>query len=85
MLFYFILFQAKELLLEKKKLEEERKNKEELEKFEKKFRPKKKQRERFRAVEEDNRSFLSRYWPTIVAFVAGVSATIYYLTRDNQF
>lgn len=63
--------------MEKKRIEEERKNREEVEKFERKLQQgRRKQRERYEPKEEP--SFLSRRWPVLLGvFVALVAVTFF--------
>lgn len=74
----WFIVQLRELEKARNREEAEKKNREELEKFEKKFQGKKKTRDRRRIVAEDERTFLTRYWPFLAAAGVAVIALVFY-------
>jgi hypothetical protein len=62
----------------RKQLEEERRNQEEVEKFQKKFQTRKKHRQRHHYEEQNSGSFHGHYWALVVG-LSGILLAFYYL------
>nr|CAD7597142.1 unnamed protein product [Timema genevievae] len=74
---------AKELERLKQQMEVERKNQEEVERFQRKFQQRKKHKERHQHSDEDSRSLVSRYWMLAVGTL-GVLVVGYFLVQLEQ-